>query len=139
MTRALLDTDILSEILRGKNDRAVQAAERYIDTFGHYTFSVLSVAEIIHGVEKIRSTERRANFLKFVEGNEVLILGTEEAVYAGEIIAELELRGLPIGNIDPFIAAIAISHRLPLVTGNTKHFERIVRLGYPFELQNWRV
>jgi len=47
-------------------------------------------------------------------------------------------RGQPIGTADPMIAAIAIEHGLQLVTGNTAHFQRIQRLGYPLTLANWR-
>jgi len=36
------------------------------------------------------------------------------------------------------IAGIAIHQRLTLVTGNTKHFERIVDLGFPLPLEDWR-
>jgi tRNA(fMet)-specific endonuclease VapC len=39
---------------------------------------------------------------------------------------------------DPIIAAIALEHNLELVTGNAAHFQRIVRLGYPLTLVNWR-
>ena len=36
------------------------------------------------------------------------------------------------------VAAIALQHNLVLVTGNTKHFERILNLGYPLSLHDWR-
>lgn len=139
MTRALLDTDILSEILRKRNERVDQAAKRYLDSFDHYTLSVMSVAEVIHGLSRIRNDKGRDHFLNFIGIHEVLCVGIDESILAGEIIAELELVGLPIGHIDPFIAAIALTHRIPLVTGNTRHFQRVKDLGYPLELQNWRL
>jgi tRNA(fMet)-specific endonuclease VapC len=37
------------------------------------------------------------------------------------------------------IAAIALTHGLELVTGNTTHFQRVQQLGYPLILANWRV
>ncbi len=37
------------------------------------------------------------------------------------------------------IAAIALTHNLELVTGNTTHYQRIQQLGYPLTLSNWRV
>jgi tRNA(fMet)-specific endonuclease VapC len=40
--------------------------------------------------------------------------------------------------IDPLIAATAVFHGLTLVTGNLKHFERVQKLGYALELDNWR-
>jgi len=39
---------------------------------------------------------------------------------------------------DPMIAALAIEHGLDLITGNTAHFQRIQKLGYPLSLVNWR-
>jgi tRNA(fMet)-specific endonuclease VapC len=39
---------------------------------------------------------------------------------------------------DPLIAAIALEHNLELVTGNAAHFQRIIQLGYPLTLANWR-
>jgi tRNA(fMet)-specific endonuclease VapC len=36
------------------------------------------------------------------------------------------------------IAAIALQHGLALVTGNTKHFDRIRQLGFPLSLLDWR-
>jgi tRNA(fMet)-specific endonuclease VapC len=37
------------------------------------------------------------------------------------------------------IAAIALTHGLELVTGNTANFQRVQQLGYPLPLANWRV
>jgi tRNA(fMet)-specific endonuclease VapC len=37
------------------------------------------------------------------------------------------------------IAAIALEHSPELVTGNTAHFQRVQRLGYPLTLANWRI
>jgi tRNA(fMet)-specific endonuclease VapC len=33
---------------------------------------------------------------------------------------------------------VLLEHNLELVTGNAAHFQRIVRLGYPLGLVNWR-
>ncbi len=58
---------------------------------------------------------------------------------AGRIAGDLDRAGQTIGMADPLIAAIALEHNLELVTGNAAHFQRIVRLGYPLTLVNWRV
>jgi predicted nucleic acid-binding protein len=70
---------------------------------------------------------------------ELLPLDTEAAVIAGRIYGELEKVGRTIGRADPLIAGIAIAHDLTLVTGNTKHFERIAALGFPLVLEDWRL
>jgi len=46
---------------------------------------------------------------------------------------QLEKKGMPIGPYDLFIAGLARSRDMILVTNNTKEFERIVDL----HLENW--
>jgi predicted nucleic acid-binding protein len=70
--------------------------------------------------------------------HEVLELGLKAAEISGYIFGDLHRAGRPIGGADPFIAAIALVEELPLVTGNFDHYERIVDLGYPLSLENWR-
>lgn len=69
---------------------------------------------------------------------EILPLRSVEADLAGEITSSLAATGDTIGVIDPLIAAVAVVNKLTLVTGNTQHFQRIVTLGYPLRLDNWR-
>jgi tRNA(fMet)-specific endonuclease VapC len=68
----------------------------------------------------------------------LLPLDHERAKLAGMILGDLHRSGQPIGRIDPFIAATAIEANALLITGNTRHFERVQRLGYPLRLDNWR-
>ena len=60
------------------------------------------------------------------------------AELAGRIAGDLDRIGQPIGRADPMIAAIALTHGLELVTGNTAHYQRVQQLGYPLTLVNWR-
>jgi len=46
----------------------------------------------------------------------VLAVGEPEAVRAGELLADLEVRGEPIGVEDVIIAATALTHGLAVVT-----------------------
>ena len=64
--------------------------------------------------------------------------GANEAVLAGRILGGLIRSGTQIGPFDPFIAATAIECGRPLVTNNIKHYQRIVDLGFPLDLENWR-
>ena len=74
-----------------------------------------------------------------IASEEVFPLDIVAAELAGRITGDLDRIGQPIGRADPMIAAIAIDQGLELVTGNTAHYERIERLGYPLTLVNWRV
>lgn len=82
--------------------------------------------------------ERLQKFLTGLSGVEILTLDVNSAVLAGRIYADLERTGQPIGRADPMIAAVAIQNDLALISGNTAHYERIQKLGYPLQLDNWR-
>lgn len=53
----------------------------------------------------------------------------------GELRADLERKGLPIGPYDLQVAAIALSHKLTLVTHNTREFSRVPNLT----LEDWEL
>jgi len=139
MKKAILDTDILSEVFKAKYRKVQRRANEYRDVFGHLTISAATVAEIIKGFQAIRDERRLRTFLVFLKENEMISLRADEAIMAGRISGDLQRAGKPIGHLDPFIAATAVVHKLPLVTGNTRHFQRVIDLGYPLELQNWRL
>ena len=139
MERSLLDSDILSELLRGKNSVVLRRGAAYRQAFGLYTISVVAVFEIISGFRQLRLESRIAEFENSMSAQEVLPLDKESALLAGRIHGDLVRTGQTIGRADPLIAAIAIQHNLTLVTGNTQHFQRIIDLGYPIRLDNWRL
>ena len=51
----------------------------------------------------------------------------------GEVRADLERQGTPIGDADVRIAAIAFARNLIVVTGNVRHFQRVPYLS----VGNW--
>lgn len=90
--------------------------------------SVITVSELLHGVHRAEGAVR-ARRLAFVEH----LLSALPAIPIREPIArmhaqlwaELAARGQMIGVHDLWIAATALSHDLPLVTGNAREFERV--------------
>jgi len=139
MRKALLDTDIFSEILKGKDPQVAVRASLYRAAFRQYTISTITVVEIVKGLHKTNHTERLQQFLDGLTSVEVLTLDVVAAEIAGKIYADLERTGQPIGRADPLIAAIALRQQRVLVTGNMKHYQRLITLGYPLELDNWRL
>lgn len=69
---------------------------------------------------------------------EIVGFDLESACLAGEIYNKLEASRQRIGLADTGIAAIALRQNLIVVTSNLRHFQRIVDLGYPLQLENWR-
>jgi tRNA(fMet)-specific endonuclease VapC len=67
--------------------------------------------------------------------SEVTVLGLteKEAITAGDLLAILDRRGEAISLPDALIAATALEAGLTMVTGNTRHFQRIPNL----KVENW--
>ncbi len=138
MNKALLDTDTYSEVLKAVNPTVVQNAASYRQQYGMYSVSVVSVMEIVYGLQRMQKHRRLQNFLAAVVQEEVISFEYPAAELAGRISGDLDRTGQTIGKADPMIAAIALQHGLGLVTGNTSHYQRIQQLGYPLTLTNWR-
>jgi predicted nucleic acid-binding protein len=138
VNKALLDTDILSEIFKGIDPTVARNATAYRAAFGRYTLSAVTVMEVVRGFQSKQATGRLQRFLTALASEEILPLDQPAAELAGRIAGDLDRAGQPIGRADPMIAAIALVHGLELVTGNTAHFQRIQQLGYPLNLVNWR-
>ena len=139
MNKALLDTDIFSELGKGVNQTVVGNGAAYRAAFGRYTISVITIMEIVRGYQKKQSPLRLQAFLANIASEEILVFDQATAELAGRIQGELERVGQPIGRADPMIAAIALQNGLELVTGNTSHYQRIQQIGHPLVLVNWRI
>ncbi len=139
MNRALLDTDIFSEFLKGRDPKVQQHATAYRQAFGPLTISVVTVMEVVKGLHKRRREADIQAVLTLLAAEEILQVDTRAAEQAGRIHADLERTGQPIGWADTVIAGLAVRHGLELVTGNTAHYQRIQQMGYPIMLVNWRI
>jgi predicted nucleic acid-binding protein len=138
MSKRLLDTDILSEIIKGKNAAVAARAAAYLAEQGRFTTSSVSVAEIVYGFRRMGRDDRVAQFEASMDTTDVLPLDDAAARLAGRINADLERAGRIIGMPDVMIAAIALRSALPVVTGNVAHFEQVRIAGYQLVIENWR-
>jgi len=138
MSKVLLDTDILSEILKSKSAVVTARASAYLAQQGCFTTSAVSVAEIVYGLRRVGRDDRVAQFEASLATAEVLPLDDAAARLAGRINADLERAGRIIGMPNVFIAAIALRNSLPIVTGNVAHFEHVRSAGYDLHIDNWR-
>ncbi len=139
MNKALLDTDIFSEITKGINPTVAIHANAYRTAFHRYTISTVTFMEVVRGYQKRLASRQLQTFLAAISFEEVIFFDQNAAEVAGHIAGELERTGRPIGLADTMIAAIELTHNLELVTGNTAHFLRVQQLGYPLVLVNWRI
>lgn len=139
MSKALLDTDMLSELGKAVDPIVVGHGVAYRRAFGRFTISTVTLMEIVRGLQRKQSLQRLQTFLLSISGEEIVPFDAESAILAGRIAGDLERLGQPIGMADPMIAAIAMTNGLELVTGNTAHFQRIQRLGHPLTVKSWRI
>lgn len=125
----LLDTNVVSEIRRPEPNSAViqwLAGIGYRDTY----LSVVSVAEIRLGIERLPRSRRRALLEHWLEheiaddfGSRLLPIDDVVADRCGVLRARALTAGRPMGIMDAFIAATADVHGLTLVTRNVRDFE----------------
>ena len=136
MNRALVDTDILSDLLRGRNPEVQRRTAAYLAEHECLTISALTVFEVVRGRHQAAQPDRAAEFLGWARATTVIALDDECARVAGEIAGTLMRSGQTVGVADVLIAASAIVHHLTLVTGNVAHFDRMTQFG--LTVANWR-
>ena len=59
---ALLDTDTLSEIMKGRDSNVEQKAREYLKTHGRFRFSVITRYEILRGLKTKQAVRQIAIF-----------------------------------------------------------------------------
>ena len=83
-------------------------------------------SELYYGAYKSTRRDRNlANLNRFFSQFISLPFDDNAAAIAGQVRAQLDVAGTPIGSNDLLIAAIALSNDLTLVTHNTREFGRI--------------
>lgn len=114
----LVDTDVLIWHLRG-----YPQATRRLDGLGALTLSAVSYLEVLQGM---RNKAEMLAVKKMLDKRTATMLPLTEAITlrATELMESLTLsHGLQMG--DALIAATAIEHQLPVLTGNVKHFSAV--------------
>ncbi len=131
MLKYLLDTNIAIYVIKRRPIEVLEHFNRYA---GLLCLSTISQAELIHGVEKSAMPERNLHAVEdFCSRLVLLDYGQKAAAHYGEMRANLERKGTPIGVNDLHIAGHARSEGLTLITNNMKEFERVEGL----RLENW--
>lgn len=138
MLEVILDSDILSEILKGINPTVEQRKDAYEAHFQQLTFTAASVMEILTGYRKRGAPAQQQRAATLFSLNNEIVPDAADYRLAAEINGDLLKDGKIIGMVDPLIAACAIRRGLGVASGNTAHFEFIRKLGYSFHLENWR-
>ncbi|MBR1374955.1 MAG: type II toxin-antitoxin system VapC family toxin [Cardiobacteriaceae bacterium] len=130
--RCMLDTNTCIYIINRKYKQVVETFSNY--KVGEVVISNITACELAFGVKKSSSIDKNSSLLfEFFELIQILPFGQEAIWHYADIRASLQRKGSPIGAMDLLIAAHARSLNLPLVTNNTREFERVEGL----QLENW--
>src|SRR5437016_1683324 len=121
--RYLLDTNIVSDLVRKPQGRAAEHVRRVGEE--QVCTSIIVAAELRHGAAK-NGSPRLARQLDAVLGAlDVLPFAAPADTAYGEIRTRLEQTGRPIGGSDLLIAAQAVALGYTIVTDNEGEFARI--------------
>ena len=135
----LLDTNVISELVRPKPDKKVLKWFEQITDDALY-LSVLTLGEIRKGVERLADTSRREKLRLWLEhdlrawfGSRILPVDPEVADRWGRLLADARR---PVASIDSLLAATALHHELRIVSRNVKDFDFAgVEVVNPWESQ----
>ena len=128
----MLDTNICIYAIKNKPEKVLNTLKEKLND--GICISAITLAELAHGVEKSAARDKnRAALLRFLSILTVLPFDDLAAAEYGEVCANLQRKGTPIGTMDMLIAAHSKTEGLILVTNNTREFERVEGLI----LENW--
>lgn len=141
MSGFLIDTNVISEILRPLPDAQVVAWSQS-SSKERLFLSVVSFGEIRKGLTIMPAGARRSQLERAIDGlipswfvRRILPMNQTIAERWGVLEVQRQLMGRPLHVPDAQIAATALEHGLTLVTHNVKDFEGIgVTVLNPWDL-----
>ena len=132
----LLDTNILSEVMKSQPDKGVI---NLLDGLENVYISVLTIHEIYFGIECLNNSLRKQSLTNALEEltltfeNNLLSFGQEEAKVSATMRSTLQKNGRQLHLADSMIAATAFTHGLTILTRNIKDFKGLqITASNPF-------
>ena len=128
----MLDTNICIYIIKRRPPEVIRRfRESEVSRIG---ISSITLSELFYGASKSAYPARnRIALTQFAAPLEIAPYDDEAAERCGDIRADLEKQGTPIGALDLLLAAHALSLGCTLVTNNAKESARIPTLN----VANW--
>jgi toxin FitB len=124
----LLDTNAVSEWVKPRPNPGLIAWMESADE-DRVFISVVSLAELRYGVERLAAGHRRSRLDQWLRHelplrfeNRILLVDADVAEAWGRTVSRSEAAGRPIGVMDAFLAATAEINQLTLITRNVSHF-----------------
>ncbi|CAN7350778.1 type II toxin-antitoxin system VapC family toxin [Bosea sp. LjRoot237] len=131
MTRYLLDTNIISDLIRQPQGRIAKRIAEIGDR--QILTSVIVAAELRYGCRKAGSARLSATVEALLFEIETIAFDEAASRAYADLRTALEAKGQPIGGNDMLIAAQALALGCVMVTANAKEFARVDGLA----IENW--
>jgi tRNA(fMet)-specific endonuclease VapC len=129
--RYLLDTNIVSDLVRNPRGRVMQRIRKVGEA--QVCTSIIVAAELQYGAVKKGSARLTAQLEAVLGALDVLPFEAPADILYGQLRARLEQKGQPIGGNDLLIAAQAVALDHVIVSDNEREFFRIDGLS----CENW--
>jgi tRNA(fMet)-specific endonuclease VapC len=131
LTRYMLDTNIISDLIRNPQGKAAKRIAKVGES--NICTSIVVAAELRYGCAKSGSERLHKAVEDILSEMTVLPLDVPADAEYGGIRSELEAAGKLIGSNDLLIAAHACAIGATMVTANSVEFERVRGL----KVENW--
>ncbi len=129
--RYLLDTNVLSELIRNQDGEIAKRIRRVGEA--QVCTSIIVAAELRYGALKRRSFQLTERVNAILQAIEVLPFEEPAELEYSKIRVQLERAGTPIGANDMLIAAHAMALGYTFVSDNEREFSYVAGL----RLENW--
>jgi len=129
--RFLLDTNVLSEFTKSKQNPSVYAWLDRIDEH-QLAVSVISLGEVQNGISRLPEGKRKAALQDWLSNgliprfdNRILPVNLEDMLLWGRLTGKATSSGETLPTADSMLAAVARNNGLTVVTRNEKDFNRM--------------
>lgn len=125
MTSVLLDTNVLSELVRLRPDPRIQA---FVRAQTDPLISALTIHELVFGAERASDPARRTKLIAWIASiqnqfaGRIVDVDANVALQAGRLRASAASQGANADPIDALIAASAITRSAAVATRNVRDF-----------------
>jgi tRNA(fMet)-specific endonuclease VapC len=132
--RYLLDTNILSDMMRTPEGRAAQRLRSLLtgDVSVHLCTSVIVQCELLFGLRRRTQPRWHTQYQRLMDSLDVMPLQADAVLHYAQLRTHLELVGTPLSPNDLLIAAHALALDATLVSADVD-FARVQGLT----LENW--
>jgi tRNA(fMet)-specific endonuclease VapC len=134
MDAVLLDTDMLTDVIKRRNQNVRDKLRAYLAVYPQLAISGMSWYEVVRGWRDQNAKTQLFNFAVLCQHSLIYPISDAVLNVAADLWVTARRGGQPSADADLIIAATALDTGRVLATGNTQHFAWIPGL----RIEDWR-